>query len=561
MFKKILSKIAGQSHSVASVAIIDPPREASEGQEKELKIYIKHGDQLAQEKKYAEALNVYQKAIDINPHCIDAYIKQASVFSELKNREHAVELYQMAIALEPANYYPYCALADIFEKRGNFTDALSMYEEALKHKPDSAEILTNIAGIFIRQYDQPIPTEKLLLQALQLDPQLVEAHINLGVLYILLSRFKESQQILEHATTIDADRIDVYVNLGVAMQCQNKITEAKHCLEKAMQIDPTYPEAKWNYSLILLKNGDYSNGWKYYEHRLKTKAHKDCFIAKRYQSYRKWNDDENIVGKKIIIHAEQGLGDTLQFVRYAPLVAARGATVIVDCQSELVSLLAGVEGVSQVVSHQEPLPAFDCYASIMSLPLLFDTTLETIPAAIPYIKVNEALVNQWKIILGQRAQCKVGLVWAGNPRRDQMGCYTDRKRSITLEQFAPLGNVSNIEWFSLQKGESAKQIKTAAKNLNIKDYTDQFYTFADTAAFITQLDLIISVDTSVAHLAAAIGKPTWLLSHFDGCWRWLMDRDDSPWYPTMRIFRQKQPGDWENVILEVRKCVIDGYGH
>jgi len=558
MLTKIISKITRRSHPVSTITEKNSSPEKSSESEKEWALYTQRGDGLLQEKKYSHALNAYQQAIDIDPYCVDAYLKRAEIFLALQNKKQAIETYQMVMAFEPDNYYPYFALAKILQEHNDMIGALSMYEKALHCNPDNAEMLCEVARIFIPQYDQHMQIEKMLLRALQLDPRSFDAYFHLGLLYFRLGRFQEAIPLFEKSNEMSADHPEVYSNLGLTLYCQNKIAAASDCFLKAIELDPTFTDAKWSYALNLLKNGDYAQGWKYYEYRLKNKAHLDSFIVKRYQYSQKWNYGENITGKTVVLHSEQGFGDTLQFVRYAPRIAKRGATVILDCEPELAPLLMTVEGVSQVVSIYEPLPTFDLCVSSMSLPMMLDTTLETIPAEIPYIKANETLIKHWEMTLGKRTCLRVGLVWAGNARVDQKDSFThyiDRRRSTTLEKFVPLGNISNIEWFSLQKGEPAKQIKTAAKNLNLQDYTDQFHTFADTAAFITQLDLVITVDTAVAHLAGAMGKPVWLLSRYDGCWRWLLNREDSPWYPTMRIFRQKQPGDWEGVIADVGRAL------
>ena len=266
-----------------------------------------------------------------------------------------------------------------------------------------------------------------------------------------------------------------------------------------------------------------------------------------------WQGTEDLSAKTILLHAEQGLGDTLQFVRYAPLVAARGGRVIVACQAPLKRLLTRLEGVAQVISVGEPWPDFDLHCPLSSLPFAFDTNLATIPAKIPYLHADPADMIRWQARMGDTTALKVGLVWAGASREHNARLNSvDRIRSMKLAGFSPLAKVGGVRYFSLQKGKPASQGRGPPHPMALLDYTDELHDFADTAALVAQLDLVITVDTAVAHLAGGMGKPVWILSRFHGCWRWLLDRDDSPWYPTARLFRQPELGDWDSVMERVR---------
>jgi hypothetical protein len=256
----------------------------------------------------------------------------------------------------------------------------------------------------------------------------------------------------------------------------------------------------------------------------------------------------------LLLHAEQGFGDTLQFCRYASLVGAK-ARVILEVQPPLVRLCSSLAGVAQIVAQGEPLPAFDLHCPLMSLPLAIGTTLDTVPCEVPYLAAAPELVAGWRKRLAGLDGLRVGLVWAGSPRLELDSSAMDRRRSITLATMAPLGEVSGVSFISLQKGEPAAQSPDAALGLALHDFTASLQDFADTAALIEALDLVISVDTSVAHLAGALGKPIWLLNRFDTCWRWLLNRDDSPWYPQLRQYRQPSPGDWSSVMREVRDAL------
>ncbi|HMK49340.1 MAG TPA: glycosyltransferase family 9 protein, partial [Thermodesulfovibrionales bacterium] len=303
----------------------------------------------------------------------------------------------------------------------------------------------------------------------------------------------------------------------------------------------------WSIALLQLRSGDFENGWKGYEWRWQLK---DELATARFFSQPRW-DGSDISGKTVLLHSEQGFGDTIQFARYAPLVADLGATVIIECQRELVSLLRSVKGVHTVIARDDEAPPFDIHCPLLSLPSVFGTKLETIPGKVPYISADQAAIQLWRDkIISAPAAPRIGLAWSGNPKKP-----TDRFRSCPLDAFIPLSGVGDITFFSLQKGAAARQAGTLSEDLKILDYTDKINDFSDTAALVQNLDLVITVDTAVAHLAGALGKPVWILLPFVSDWRWMRDREDSPWYPTMRLFRQRSSGDWESVMSRVSECL------
>jgi hypothetical protein len=254
-----------------------------------------------------------------------------------------------------------------------------------------------------------------------------------------------------------------------------------------------------------------------------------------------------------LLHSEQGFGDTIQFCRYAPLVAGRGARVLLEVPPPLEELMASLAGVAQVIAAPDQLPDFDLQCPLLSLPLALRTSLDTVPAQTPYLFAVAAKRSAWRARLPACEGLRVGLVWAGDPRKQLPDAHSiDRMRSIEFDQLAPILRITGCEFYSLQKGERAvAQLRNGALRQRVVDCTDDLHDFSDTAALIDNLDLVIAVDTSVAHLAGALGKPFWLLNRYNTCWRWLLDRDDSPWYPTARLFRQDAPGDWTGVIGRV----------
>jgi len=292
--------------------------------------------------------------------------------------------------------------------------------------------------------------------------------------------------------------------------------------------------------------GRFEEGWKEYEWRWKTKLLSGD--AGRF-SAPTWGG-EAIGDRVILLHAEQGLGDTLQFCRYAPLIAA-GARVVLEVQAPLTRLLSQLPGIAAIVARGDGLPPFDLHCPLLSLAGVVGTTLDTIPAEAPYLAADPALAADWRDRLAGLGGLRTGLVWAGGRRLDANLAAVDRRRSIALDTMSPLGEVSGVTFISLQKGDPSAQAAHPPAGMALYDFTADLHDFADTAALIDNLDLVISVDTSVVHLAGALGKPVWLLNRFDTCWRWLLDRDDSPWYPQLRQFRQPSPGDWKSVISGV----------
>ncbi len=349
--------------------------------------------------------------------------------------------------------------------------------------------------------------------------------------------------MIQKALNLDANIGEVYNNIGSVLTKKVLIDEAFTNYYKALELSPNSPDIHFGYSLLLLLTGDFETGWNEYEWRLLTRE-----IGSLYQNCPQpfWNGSE-IDGKTILLYTEQGLGDVIHFIRYAKLLSQRGAKVIVECQRELASLIKNADGVSDVYTGNIRLSKFDVCCPLLSLPRIFNTTLETIPADIPYIRTDPLKVKEWKKkIKRTKSKKKIGLVWAGEPQN-----YRDIYRSTTLQTFLPLSKIKNIVLYSLQKGKATEEVKNLPEGMKLIDLMDEVKDFSDTAAIIENLDLVISVDTAVAHLAGALGKPVWTLIPYAPDWRWMLNREDSPWYPTMKLFRQPAPGDWKTVIDKV----------
>jgi len=364
----------------------------------------------------------------------------------------------------------------------------------------------------------------------------------LGAALLETNQIDESITALRRAVQIKPDYAQAHNNLCSALYQRGQVTEATAAATRAVSLKPEFADAHWSLGLMLLAQGNFAQGWQEYEWRWQ----RDNFTTPQRDFPQPRWDGQDLHGKTILLHAEQGLGDTLQFVRYAPMVAQKGGRVILECQRDLKRLLSQLPGVDEIMTTSESLPPFDLHCPLMSLPSVFKTELASIPVAIPYLKSDPVLAAVWRSRLASASTARrVGLVWAGSPLKRR-----DRNRSIMLAQFAPLASITNVVFHSLQKGEAGKQLPP--KGLILRDFGAELNDFADTAALLDCLDLIITVDTAVAHLAGAMGKQVWTLLPFAPDGRWLLNREDSPWYPTMRLFRQTRIGDWATPIYQVR---------
>jgi tetratricopeptide (TPR) repeat protein len=499
-------------------------------------IYDRIGD-------YDSAIECIKKSLQFNPANDYACFDLGNIFRKKGRLDEAIIFYQKTVHLNPSNAGAHYCLAVALQEKGSFDDALNSYRKVLQINPNHADTYNNM-GSALQATGQLDEAVNYYRKALRLNPNLFMAFNNLGNALMERGQFDDAVAHYQKAVGINPNFAGAYCNLGVALQNKQEINEAVSAYQKAIGLDPDYIDAHWNLSLAFLLSGRFREGWKEYEWRLKKEDH---IYHERKFTRHLWDGVSDISGRTILLHAEQGLGDTIQFIRYASLVAGRGARVVVECQKELKTLLQNVGGIHNVVAYGEQLPEFDIHCPLLSLPLLFDTTLETIPAGIPYINAGALSRERWRVkVQHDNARRKIGLVWAGSPTNTR-----GRYRSCPLETFSPLAGIDDITFYSLQKGEASQQAKNPPKGMKLVDYTEEIHDFSDTAACIRNLDLIISVDTAVAHLAGAVGRPVWTLLPFNPDWRWMLHREDSPWYPTMRLFRQPSFGDWGSVMARV----------
>jgi tetratricopeptide (TPR) repeat protein len=494
-----------------------------------------------------EAVSRYMKSIELNSDNADPYINLGSIFQERGQINEAIKNYEIALKLRPDDAAANYNLGSSFQRIGQLEKAMAFYGKALQINPNPFAY-NNLGSILLEkgQVDEGIICFQ---KALEIDPNYANAHNNLGVAFREKRKTDEAKVCFRKAIRLNPNHADAFNNLGSISNTNRQLDESIKYYQTAIRLDPKHADAHYGLALSLLSLGNFKDGFKEHEWRWKSRD----FL--KYNCFHRPGDFSqpilsgiDIAGLTVMIYAEQGFGDTVQFIRYAPLVAQRGAKVIIECHKELASLLQTTEGVAQVIVQGEPIPDFDIHCPLLTLPSVFDTSVENIPARIPYISVNSMLVQKWRDKMRHdKSKLKVGLVWHGNPKHKN-----DRNRSIPFTCFSHLAKFTDITFYSLQKGEASEQTKNLPAGMRLRDLTEEIDDFSDTAALIENLDLTISVDTSVAHLAGALGRPVWTLIPSDPDWRWMLNREDTPWYPAMRLFRQLSPGDWASVIAKVK---------
>jgi hypothetical protein len=427
--------------------------------------------------------------------------------------------------------------------RERYEEALACYDHALALKGDIPQIWVN-RGNALRNLDRLDEAKISIREALRLKPDFANAHNNLARVLDDLGRFEEAEASVRTALRLQPEHAFAHFNLGHILYHLGRAGEAEASYRTALRLRPEKREWRGVLGEALLLAGRLEEGWKEFGSHWQTESE---VRLRRLLGVPSWNGEAIRDRVILLLLAEQGHGDTLQFCRYVPQIAARAGGTILAVQPGLVRLLSRLPGVSEIITEGGRPSPFDLWCSLTSLPRAVGTTLETIPATTPYLTADPADVVHWRERLAGLAGLRVGLCWAGG--QYNLGqIFVDRRRSITPDMLAPLGEVSGVRFISLQKGPPAAEAARPLQGMELHDFTEDLHDFADTAALIENLDLVISVDTAVAHLAGALGKPVWVLNRFDTDFRWPRDRDDSPWYPSVRQFRQPTPGDWPSVI-------------
>lgn len=533
---------------------------------------------------YKEAERCSREAIRTLPDQVNGYVNLSSALLALGRAADAAEACSNALVLSPNNPTIWSLLGQARERVGSIGEAIQAFSRAIALDPKliiaqvgmarALQITGDLAGAnrLLKQTQQQNPADpsvymglgSLCLQerhfdqaeinyrhALQLKPDFVEAWVDLGNLMQTMERYEESESCYRQALTYSPGNADAYFNQGVSYQRRGRLIEALTSFDLAIEGRPDFVDAHWYKSFICLQKGDYARGWDEYEWRLRQTKN-----ASRPFHQPTW-DGSALAGRTILVHDEQGYGDTFQFVRYLPMLEAYGGEVIFECHKNLSPVLWNCGGFKKLVERTAadvvPELQFDVQIHLMSVPRVLKTRLDTVPNQVPYIYADPVLVERWRERISHDPGFKIGIAWAGSSNHTN-----EHNRSCKLSEFSSLASLPGVSLYSLQKGPGAEQADEpppGMKLIRVDKELDQSARFVDTAALMANLDLVISIDTSIVHLAGALGRPVWTLLCANPDWRWLQDRNDTPWYPTMRLFRQTEPGDWQAVFTQCHKAL------
>jgi tetratricopeptide (TPR) repeat protein len=541
-------------------------------------IWVSLGDLLQKQRRSQEALSTYDHALTLAPGHAEAASKAGLLLFGEGRFEEALARLELSDTIRPARTETLYHKALCLTRLGRLEEAASSYRKLLEIDANNYEARNNLGVVLIDlgRSEQAVPHFR---KAIEINSNVVAAFSNLAIALLDLKRFDEVVATLDCAIALAPDLAELFNNKGNALKGLERIEQAlasydraialrpdyalAHnnrgiCLDDlmryeealssfatALSLQPDYGDAHWNLAVNRLRVGDFKTGWVEHEWRWKAASLR---LKRRQFDKPLWLGGEPIDGKLLLLHNDQGLGDAIQFCRYIPQLAARGARVILEVDKPLRDVLLSVASISQCVVKGDPLPDFELHCPLSSLPLAFGTTLETIPSTTPYLSVGES-TRDWTVWLGPTRQPQVGLVWSGNPDHKN-----DHNRSMPLRTLLPLLEVG-ARFVSLQKSARPGDQVVLGERRDILDADPELSSFADTAALIQKLDLVISVDTSVAHLAGSLGKPVWILLPYVADWRWLLERTDSPWYPTARLFRQSGTRLWDHVVQQARDAL------
>lgn len=485
-----------------------------------------------------EALASYDQAIAFKPDYAEAYSNRGFVLKELRQFDAALASCDQAIRLKPDYAEAYCNRGNTLEELQQFEAAQACHQQAIQLRPDFAQAWSNQGNTLqkLRQFDAALASYE---RALTLKPDYGQAWSNRSIALMALNRLDAALESCDRALALMPDCAEAHTNRGNILQKRMQLDAAISSYDRAIQLKPDDAETWFNKSLAVLLSGDFENGWQLYEWRwIKT-----SFAAPpRNFSQPLWLGKEPLEGKTILLHSEQGLGDTIQFCRYTTLVAAQGARVILEAPASLIALLGSLTGVAEWVEQGKPLPAFDYHCPLLSLPLAFKTRMDSIPAPARYLHADADKQEYWKLRLGKKTRPRIGLSWSGN--RLNLNNHNRSLPLALLMQFLP----ADFQYVCLQKEVPERDRAALQSQTNMLYLGGELNDFADTAALCELMDLVITVDTSVAHLSGATGTPTWVLLCFAPDWRWLTDRGDSPWYPSVKLYRQTRTDDWSPVL-------------
>jgi Flp pilus assembly protein TadD len=450
--------------------------------------------------------------------------------------DQAERAYRLAIGPDPAAAQAWYLLGAIDQVRGRNEEAAASYREAIRLVPDFPEACNNL-GVALHALRRGQEAIDVLRRALALRPDYAEAHNNLGNALREREDLEEAEACYRRAIRLNPVYAEAHHNLGNALKSRGHVAEALACYDRALAIRPDLVQVRLSRALAWLEIGDFRRGWPEFEWRLKHPLY-----AIPQVPHPRW-DGRPLDGRSILLYADHGLGDAIQFIRYAPMVRDLGGRVVVVCRAPVARLLATCDGVSLVVVEGSPIPDCDVHAPLMSLPGIFGTDAANVPGSVPYLSADPELVDAWAEELALPEDLCIGIAWQGNP-----GYSRDHLRSFRLERVEPVARRPGVRLYSLQKGSGSEQIAEVAGRFPVVDLGNRFEDLMDSAAVMSNLDLMIVSDTSLAHLAGALGVPVWVALPIEPDWRWMTGREDSPWYPTMRLFRQRRRGDWDEVF-------------
>jgi tetratricopeptide (TPR) repeat protein len=500
---------------------------------------LREGLRLAENGRPAEAVPLLQQAIQAQPDSAWAQHNVGVALAQVGRFDEAVAALEEALHLRP-DYADACFnLGNALRELGRRDEAIERFHQALRLRPDHASACNNL-GLTLTEAGRAEEAVEPLRRAVALHPKRKEGHNNLGLAYADLGRFAQAETCYQEALRLDPGYVEAHTNLGSACKEQGRLEEALACYQHSLWLEPVSAIAHYNRSLALLQMGDYEHGWPEYEWRWRRKQTQPrTFVQPRW-------DGSPLKGWTILLWREQGLGDTIQFVRYAALVQKAGGRVIVECPACLLPLLATCAGIDRLVAEKQPLPSFDVQAPLLSLPALLKTTLNSVPATVPYLYAEVEGVTAWRRRLGMCRGFRIGVVWQGNPY-----FRGDGHRSFPLASLAPLAAVAGVQLVSLQKEHGLEQVTAVERRfplMILEGLDESGGSFMDTAAVMQSLDLVVTADTAAAHLAGALGVPVWLALSRAPDWRWGLTGETTPWYPTMHLFRQSQLGDWRSLF-------------
>lgn len=500
------------------------------------------------EGRLAEAERLYRLVLQDDPGDIDARHNLAVLCLQSGRHRECAAIAREALRRDPEFALAHNTLGVALRHLGHLEAAADCCREALRLDPDYPAAHANL-GAALRHLGRLDEAEASCREALRRDPQSVEVRNDLIAVLGHLGRWEEAETYCREALRLRPQDAAAHNNLGAVLAALGRHREAIGRFREAVAFRPDHVLAHCNLGAAHLLLGQFEAGWREQEWRWRAPVHPLVFDHPQWKG-------EALDGRTLLLHPEQGFGDTIQFCRYLPLIDGNARTLLL-APRPLARLLGTLQGVDRLLVEGEGLPDFDLHCPLMSLPLAFGTTLATVPARVPYLAADPDAMAFWRRRMSGLGGLRVGLVWASNPHPVQtVGAAMDRRRkSLPLAMLARLAAVPSVDFVSLQIGEAAAEASSAPPGLMLHDWTGEIADFADTAALIAALDLVIGVDTSVVHLAGALGKPVWLLNRFDACWRWLRDRDDSPWYPSLRQFRQPALGDWDGVVARLAEAL------